>query len=170
MSAELQTAWIGLGANLGDARLALQKAVQSIAALPQTRVLRVSSLYGSAPVDASGPDYLNAVAEISTSLSPLAMLDALQTIELDAGRERPYRNAPRTLDLDIVRFGDLTMNTDRLTLPHPRWSERAFVLLPMAELLGEQVMAALTDRQKALVAEQRIERKAAPTEWCPSAG
>ena len=170
MSAELQTAWIGLGANLGDARLALQKAVQSIAALPQTRVLRVSSLYGSAPVDASGPDYLNAVAEISTSLSPLALLDALQTIELDAGRERPYRNAPRTLDLDIVRFGDLTMNTDRLTLPHPRWSERAFVLLPMAELLGEQVMAALTDRQKALVAEQRIERKAAPTEWCPSAG
>ena len=170
MSAELQTAWIGLGANLGDARLALQKAVQSIDALPQTRVLRVSSLYGSAPVDASGPDYLNAVAEISTSLPPLALLDALQTIELDAGRERPYRNAPRTLDLDIVRFGDLTMNTERLTLPHPRWNERAFVLLPMAELLGEQVMAALTDRQKAQVAEQRIERKAAPTEWCPSAG
>ena len=170
MSAESQTAWIGLGANLGDARLALQKAVQSIAALPQTRLLRVSSLYGSAPVDASGPDYLNAVAEISTSLSPLALLDALQTIELDAGRERPYRNAPRTLDLDIVRFCDLVMNTDRLTLPHPRWNERAFVLLPMVELLGEQVLAALTDRQKALVAEQRIERKAAPTEWCPSAG
>ena len=170
MSAELQTAWIGLGANLGDARLALQKAVQSIDALPQTHVLRISSLYGSAPVDASGPDYLNAVAAISTSLSPLALLDALQTIELDAGRERPYRNAPRTLDLDIVRFGDLTMNTERLTLPHPRWNERAFVLLPMAELLGEQVMAALTDRQKAQVAEQRIERKAAPTEWCPSAG
>ena len=170
MSAELQTAWIGLGANLGDARLALQKAVQSIAALPQTRVLRVSSLYGSAPVDATGPDYLNAIAEISTSLPPLALLDGLQTIELDAGRERPYRNAPRTLDLDIVRFGDLVMNTERLTLPHPRWNERAFVLLPMAELLGEQVMAALTDRQKALVAGQRIERKAAPTEWCPSAG
>ena len=170
MSAELQTAWIGLGANLGDARLALQKAVQSIAALPQTRVLRVSSLYGSAPVDATGPDYLNAVAEISTSLSPLALLDGLQAIELDAGRERPYRNAPRTLDLDIVRFGDLVMNTERLTLPHPRWNERAFVLLPMAELLGEQVLTALTDRQKALVAEQRIERKAAPAEWCPSAG
>ena len=170
MSAELQTAWIGLGANLGDARLALQKAVQSIAALPQTRVLRVSSLYGSAPVDATGPDYLNAVAEISTSLSPLALLDGLQAIELDAGRERPYRNAPRTLDLDIVRFGDLVMTTERLTLPHSRWNERAFVLLPMAELLGEQVLTALTDRQKVLVAEQRIERQAAPAEWCPSAG
>ncbi|QIL72195.1 2-amino-4-hydroxy-6-hydroxymethyldihydropteridine diphosphokinase [Diaphorobacter sp. HDW4B] len=170
MSAELQTAWIGMGANLGDARLALQKAVQSIAALPQTRVLRVSSLYGSAPVDATGPDYLNAVAEISTSLSPFALLDGLQAIERDAGRERPYRNAPRTLDLDIVRFGDLVMTTERLTLPHPRWNERAFVLLPMAELLGEQVLTALTDRQKVLVAEQRIERKAAPAEWCPSTG
>ncbi|QIL81157.1 2-amino-4-hydroxy-6-hydroxymethyldihydropteridine diphosphokinase [Diaphorobacter sp. HDW4A] len=165
MTAERQTAWIGLGANLGDACAALAQAVKHIAALPDTEVTRVSSLYGSAPVDATGPDYLNAIAEISTALSPLALLDALQQIELAAGRERPYRNAPRTLDLDIVRFADLVMNTERLTLPHPRWQERAFVLLPMAELLGERVLEALSDEQTALVADQRIERIEGASHW-----
>lgn len=166
MTAEFHTAWIGLGANLGDARLALKKAVLGIAALPSTRVLRVSSLYGSAPVDATGPDYLNAVAEISTALSPLELLDGLQAIELDAGRERPYRNAPRTLDLDIVRFADLKLHTERLTLPHPRWNERAFVLLPMAELLGDEVLNLLSGQQREQVAQQRIERLSSPQDWC----
>ena len=160
-----QTAWIGLGANLGDARAALALAVRDICALPATQVLRVSSLYGSAPVDASGPDYLNAVAEISTALSPLELLDALQTIELGAGRERPYRNAPRTLDLDIVRFADLTMTTERLTLPHPRWNERAFVLQPMAELLGAQILESLPAALQQQVKDQRIERLVGPEEW-----
>ena len=160
-----QTAWIGLGANLGDARAALAQAVRDIGALPATQVLRVSSLYGSAPVDASGPDYLNAVAEISTALSPIELLDALQAIELGAGRERPYRNAPRTLDLDIVRFADLTMTTERLTLPHPRWNERAFVLLPMAELLGAQVLESLPAALQQQVKDQRIERLVGPEEW-----
>lgn len=160
-----QTAWIGLGANLGDARAALAQAVRDIGAMPATQVLRVSSLYGSAPVDASGPDYLNAVAEISTALSPLELLDALQAIELGAGRERPYRNAPRTLDLDIVRFADLTMTTERLTLPHPRWNERAFVLLPMAELLGAQVLESLPAALQQQVKDQRIERMVGPEEW-----
>ena len=160
-----QTAWIGLGANLGDARAALALAVRDIGALPVTQVLRVSSLYGSSPVDASGPDYLNAVAEISTALSPLKLLDGLQAIELGAGRERPYRNAPRTLDLDIVRFADLTMTTERLTLPHPRWNERAFVLLPMAELLGAQVLESLPAALQQQVKDQRIERLVGPEEW-----
>ncbi|MBF5007665.1 2-amino-4-hydroxy-6-hydroxymethyldihydropteridine diphosphokinase [Diaphorobacter caeni] len=168
MTAERQTAWIGLGANLGDARAALAQAVQSIAALPDTEVVRVSSLYGSAPVDATGPDYLNAVAEIRTALSPLALLDALQQIELDAGRERPYRNAPRTLDLDIVRFADLVMSTDRLTLPHPRWQERAFVLWPMAELMGARVMESLSAMQMSRVTEQRIEKLMDASDWCPT--
>ena len=159
------TAWIGLGANLGDARAALAQAVRDIGALPATQVLRVSSLYGSAPVDASGPDYLNAVAEISTALSPLELLDALQAIELGAGRERPYRNAPRTLDLDIVRFADLTMTTERLTLPHPHWNERAFVLQPMAELLGAQVLESLPAALQQQVKDQRIERLVGPEEW-----
>ena len=166
MSTVMQpTAWIGLGANLGDARAALAQAVRDIGALPATQVLRVSSLYGSAPVDASGPDYLNAVAEISTALSPLELLDALQAIELGAGRERPYRNAPRTLDLDIVRFADLTMTTERLTLPHPRWNERAFVLQPMAELLGAQILESLPAALQQQVKDQRIERLVGPEEW-----
>jgi len=170
MPAGEHTAWIGLGANLGDARSALIGAVQRIAALPSTTVARVSSLYGSAPVDAGGPDYLNAVAEIRTVLSPLELLAALQSIELDAGRERPYRNAPRTLDLDIVRYADLSMNTDRLTLPHPRWSERAFVVLPMAELLGGDVLDRLSPEQKQAVTQQRIERLADAADWMPSGG
>lgn len=168
MSARPQTAWIGLGANLGDARAALCGAVQSIAALPGTRVLRVSSLYGSAPVDAAGPDYLNAIAEIDTTLAPLELLDALQRIELGAGRERPYRNAPRTLDLDIVRFGDVALDTPRLTLPHPRWRERAFVLLPLSELLGGQVMDGLSLEQRNSVSRQRIQRVADAALWCPA--
>lgn len=162
MSADMQTAWIGLGANLGDAEGALRTAVHRIAALRQTRVLQLSSLYRSAPVDAGGGDYFNAVAAVETGLAALELLDALQAIELAAGRERPYRNAPRTLDLDLLRFGDVQMQTERLTLPHPRMLERAFVLQPMAELAGAGVTAGQLDR----VADQRIERIAAPQQWC----
>ncbi len=157
-----QAAWIGLGANLGDAQGALRAAVRSIAALPWTHLLQLSSLYRSAPVDAGGPDYLNAVAVVETRLAALELLDALQAIELAAGRERPYRNAPRTLDLDLLRFGDLQMQTGRLTLPHPRMLERAFVLRPMAELAGGGV----TPEQLGGVADQRIERMAPPQAWC----
>jgi len=134
------TAWIGLGANLGDRTAALRTALAALAALPGTRLLRVSSLYRSAPVDAGGPDYLNAVAEVATQLPPHALLAALQAIEHAAGRERPYRNAPRTLDLDILLYGDEQLATATLTLPHPRLHERAFVLLPLAELAPERVL------------------------------
>ncbi|AVO40188.1 2-amino-4-hydroxy-6-hydroxymethyldihydropteridine diphosphokinase [Simplicispira suum] len=133
-------AWIGLGANLGDRTAALRTAFAALAALPGTRLRRVSSLYRSAPVDAGGPDYLNAVAEIATQLPPHDLLAALQAIEHAAGRERPYRNAPRTLDLDILLYGDLRLDTATLTLPHPRLHERAFVLLPLAELAPERVL------------------------------
>lgn len=132
-------AWIGLGANLGERAAALRQAVQALAALPGTVVLRTSSLYRSAPVDAGGPDYLNAVAEIATTLAPHALLAALLAIELGAGRERPYRNAPRTLDLDILLYGDQRIATPQLTVPHPRMFERAFVLLPLAELAPARV-------------------------------
>ncbi len=148
------SAWIGLGANLGDARAALRAAVRALAALPGTRVLRVSSLYRSAPVDAGGPDYLNAVAELDTPLAPLALLHTLQSIEQAAGRERPYRNAPRTLDLDLLLHGDERLDSPELTVPHPRMGERAFVLLPLAELAPGLVRA----EQLAAVAGQRIER------------
>ncbi len=127
-------AFVGLGANLGNCTQTLRAAVAALARLPHTAVTQVSSLYRSAPVDATGPDYLNAVAELRTTLAPHALLDALQAIEQDAGRERPYRNAPRTLDLDLLLHGDVRMETDTLTLPHPRMQERAFVLLPLEEI------------------------------------
>ena len=133
--------YVGLGANLGEREAALRKALATLGQYPGTRVLRVSPLYGSAPVDAGGPDYLNAVAEVSTTLTPEALLQALQAIEQSAGRERPYRNAPRTLDLDILWFGDQVIDTPTLTVPHPRMAERAFVLRPLADLVPERVDA-----------------------------
>lgn len=153
-------AWVGLGANLGDRGAALARAVQALAAIPATRVANVSGLYVSAPIDAGGPDFLNAVVELRTGLAPLALLDALQAIELAAGRERPYRNAPRTLDLDLLIHGDEQLVSERLTLPHPRIGERAFVLLPLAELASERVTAA----QLKAVEDQRIERVEGP-QW-----
>ncbi|MBD9395677.1 2-amino-4-hydroxy-6-hydroxymethyldihydropteridine diphosphokinase [Acidovorax sp. ACV01] len=133
--------FIGLGANLGDRKAALRAALAAIVQLPGTQLLRVSPLYGSAPVDAGGPDYLNAVAELATTQAPQALLKALQTIEQAAGRERPYRNAPRTLDLDILWFGGQVVDTPELAVPHPRMAERAFVLRPLADLAPERVDA-----------------------------
>lgn len=159
-------AWIGLGANLGDARATLQAAVSAMAGLPETRLLRVSSLYRSAPVDAAGPDYLNAVAELDTRLEPLDLLHALQALEMAAGRERPYRNAPRTLDLDLLLYGDQRIHSPALTVPHPRMAERAFVLLPLTELCPGWA----TSAQLQALTGQRIERLAAPVDWADGAG
>jgi 2-amino-4-hydroxy-6-hydroxymethyldihydropteridine diphosphokinase len=128
-------AWIGLGANLGDARATLRAALDALAALPGCRLAGVSSLWRSAPVDAQGPDFFNAVAALDTTLAPLALLRQLQGIELAHGRERPYRNAPRTLDLDLLLYGELQQSDPVLTLPHPRAHERAFVLAPLQELV-----------------------------------
>ncbi|MBS0609308.1 MAG: 2-amino-4-hydroxy-6-hydroxymethyldihydropteridine diphosphokinase [Comamonadaceae bacterium] len=155
------SAWIALGANLGDARAALRGALQAMAVLPDTRLLAVSSLYRSAPVDALGPDYLNAVAELQTGLAPLDLLHALQAIEQAAGRERPYRNAPRTLDLDLLLYGEQRLDGAELTVPHPRMWQRAFVLLPLAELRPAWV----TPAQLQAVAAQAIERLDAPSAW-----
>ena len=127
-------AWVGLGANLGDPGAALDAALVALAALPATRLLRRSSRWRSAPVDAAGPDFVNAVAEIDTALAPLALLDALRAIEAAHGRERPYRNAPRTLDLDLLFYGSRVTAGPRLVLPHPRAHLRAFVLKPLLEL------------------------------------
>lgn len=128
------TAYIGLGANLGDAALAVRNAIAALAGLDGVQDARASSLYGSAPVDAGGADYVNAVLQVQTSLSPPQLLAALQSIEQQAGRERSFKNAPRTLDLDLLLYGTQQMDTPDLVVPHPRMGERAFVLLPLAEL------------------------------------
>ena len=149
---------IGLGANLGDLDHALRDAVQAIAGLPQTTLVSVSSLYRSAPIDAGGPDYLNAVAVVQTQMQAVPFLQALQAIEQAAGRQRSYRNAPRTLDLDIELWGEQVIDLPDLSVPHSRMWQRAFVLLPLAELLPERISPA----QLAAVADQRIERMASP--------
>jgi len=135
-------ATLGVGANLGDARAAVRKAVQDLAALPQTEWRASSSLYTSAPLDADGPDYVNAVVQVWTALSPDALLAALQAIEQQAGRLRPYRNAPRTLDLDILLYGELRLTRSDLHIPHPRMWQRAFVVVPLAEIAPHIVSAA----------------------------
>jgi 2-amino-4-hydroxy-6-hydroxymethyldihydropteridine diphosphokinase len=132
MSAE--RVFVGLGANLGDAVATVSQALQELAAMPGTRLVAASSLYRSAPVGAQGPDFVNAVAELATTLEPLELLRRLQTTEQAHGRRRPYPNAPRTLDLDLLLYGQRVLEVPGLTLPHPRLQERAFVLEPLAEL------------------------------------
>ncbi|MEO8296203.1 MAG: 2-amino-4-hydroxy-6-hydroxymethyldihydropteridine diphosphokinase [Burkholderiales bacterium] len=127
-------AFIGVGANLGDPPSTLAQACRALAVSTGNRLVAMSSLYRSKPVDASGPDFYNAVVKIETRLAPQALLDATQAIERQHGRRHPYRNAPRTLDLDLLLYGDQTLVTDRLTVPHPRLGERAFALLPLLEI------------------------------------
>lgn len=145
-------AYVGLGANLGDAQRSLRDALAAISALPGARLVQSSRIYRSAPVDAGGPDYFNAVAQVETGSSAPELLRQLQAIEQAAGRERPYPNAPRTLDLDLLLYGSARIDSARLTVPHPRLRERAFVLLPLRELAP----ALVSDADLAAVAGQRI--------------
>ena len=126
--------FVGLGANQGDSKRSVLDALDALSRLPRTRRVAVSSLYRSAPVDAAGPDFINAVAELQSALEPSELLHALQAIEQACGRERPYRHAPRTLDLDLLLYGQQQLRSPELTLPHPRLHERAFVLQPLLEL------------------------------------
>jgi 2-amino-4-hydroxy-6-hydroxymethyldihydropteridine diphosphokinase len=127
-------AWVGLGANLGDPPATLRAAFAELDKLPETALAAHSALYATQPVDADGPDYCNAVAALDTTLAPRVLLAHLQAIENIHGRERPRRNAPRTLDLDLLLYGGLVMQTAELTLPHPRMHLRAFVLAPLLEM------------------------------------
>ena len=126
--------YIGLGANLGDAIHAVRRAIVMLGKLPKTHLDKQSSLFRTAPVEASGDDYINAVARIRTRLEPEELLHELQTIDAAFGRERPYPNAPRTLDLDILLYGQQRIRTATLTVPHPRLTERAFALIPLLQL------------------------------------
>jgi 2-amino-4-hydroxy-6-hydroxymethyldihydropteridine diphosphokinase len=131
-------AFIGIGSNLpgnySDSQSLSEAAIAAIGNLQKTRLTAKSSYYCSAAVDAVGPDYTNAVVSIQTALQALDLLDHLQAIELQFARERPYKNAPRTLDLDLLTWGILRLDSTRLTLPHPRLTERAFVVLPLQEI------------------------------------
>jgi 2-amino-4-hydroxy-6-hydroxymethyldihydropteridine diphosphokinase len=134
---------VAFGANLGEAQTTVLQAIQDVGALANTQLQIASSLYASAPHEAIGPEFVNAVAMYDTDFSPLELLDALQNLETIAGRERSFLNAPRTLDLDIIFYGDVALDSPRLTLPHPRWQERAFVLVPLAEISPNKVSPAL---------------------------
>ncbi|MES2956532.1 MAG: 2-amino-4-hydroxy-6-hydroxymethyldihydropteridine diphosphokinase [Pseudomonadota bacterium] len=152
--------FVGLGANLGDAQASVRAALASLAGLAQSSLVAHSALYRSAPIEASGSDYVNAVAELRSELSPEVLLTELQALERAFGRERPYHHAPRTLDLDLLIYGQRQMVTPTLTLPHPRLHQRAFVLAPLAELApawqlanGCSVVGALAE-----LTDQRIQR------------
>ena len=141
MSVTLDVAYIALGSNLQQPRRQLQTAFAALARLPDTQLIAQSSLYRSAPVGyMNQPDFVNAVAAIRTALTPRALLDALLAIEREHGRVREFANAPRTLDLDIVLYGERVIREPGLTVPHPRMHERAFVLVPLAQIApGVQV-------------------------------
>lgn len=130
----MNIAYIGLGSNLGESENFLALALDDLRKDPFIHRVICSSFYRSSPVDSSGPDYVNAVAYLETDLPAMPLLRLLQKIELMHGRERPYRNAPRTLDLDILLFNDEQSDDPVLTLPHPRMHLRAFVLEPLQEL------------------------------------
>lgn len=127
-------AYVGIGGNLGDAHATVEDALRRLALVPGTTLSAQSHLYRTAPIDAGGDDYVNAVAQLSTLLTPHDLLKVLQDIEQAHGRERPYRNAPRTLDLDILLYGELLIDDALLTVPHPRMTRRAFVLIPLLEI------------------------------------
>ncbi len=150
------TAYVAIGANLGDASTAVLCAINDLAELPQTDLVAQSSQYQTAPSASSGPDYINAVVEMSTRLTAQELLLALQQIEFEAGRDRPYPNAPRTLDLDILLYGEARIESTHLSIPHPRMFERAFVLVPLAEIAP----ALVTSEQLEAVAAQAITRLA----------
>ncbi|BCO27741.1 2-amino-4-hydroxy-6-hydroxymethyldihydropteridine pyrophosphokinase [Rhodoferax lithotrophicus] len=146
--------YISLGANLGDAQATLSSCIDQLGHLPDCHLLACSSLYRSAPFEAVGPDFINAVIGLKTSMDAHELLLKLQHLENRAGRLRPYQNAPRTLDLDILLYGQASIQSPTLVVPHPRMWARAFVILPLAEIAPHLVSPA----QLAAVASQSIAR------------
>lgn len=153
------TAFIALGANLGDAVQTIKDAIRAINDLPETEVTKQSSLYKTAAMESlpgvpKSPDYINAVVAIKCHQPAYLLLEQLQNIEQEAGRIRPYLNAPRTLDLDILLYGEEVIQTETLTVPHPRMWQRAFVLVPLAEIAPQLVSAERLRAVKGQVIEQ----------------
>ena len=157
----MHTVFIGLGGNLDDPRGHILRALQALASLPHTRVLARSSLYRSAPIDyLQQPDFINAVAKLATALSPRALLDALLQLERECGRTREFRNAPRTLDLDVLLYDELQHHEHGLTIPHAQMHKRAFVLRPLLEIAPDCVIPGVGVAAAALrdCANQQLEK------------
>ncbi|MDR3098237.1 MAG: 2-amino-4-hydroxy-6-hydroxymethyldihydropteridine diphosphokinase [Paraburkholderia sp.] len=156
----MTVAWLGIGANLGDARQTLKDTVVCLAQQHTITVLAKSSLYRTAPIDAGGDDYFNCVVKLDTRLSVRDLLGLCHRIEHHFGRERPFRNAPRTLDIDILLYGEAIIEEPDLIVPHPRMTGRAFVLAPLAEIDPELAIPGRGVVRTFLpaVAEQRIEK------------
>jgi 2-amino-4-hydroxy-6-hydroxymethyldihydropteridine diphosphokinase len=150
------SAYVALGANLGDPAQAVQQALEQLGLIEHTRLVSASSLYETAPHQAQGPLYVNAVAQLETHLNAVELLQALHALEQAAGRVRSVQNAPRTLDLDLLFYGDARIDSSWLCVPHPRWQERAFVLRPLQEVAGHLV----SEEMLAAVADQPIRRLA----------
>jgi len=159
----MTVAYVGLGSNIGEPDRQLQDALAELGALPATRITAASSFYRSAPVGyRDQPEFLNAVVELDTGLARPSLLEKLQEIEARHGRERPFANAPRTLDLDLLLYGDSVLDSPRLTLPHPRMHERAFVLKPLAEIAPQALIPGRGKASELLAAcrDQNAERLA----------
>jgi 2-amino-4-hydroxy-6-hydroxymethyldihydropteridine diphosphokinase len=154
-------AFVGVGANLGDPVAGVREAIAALAGLPQTRLVASSSLYRTAPLGYTAQDdFVNAACLLETDLAPRALLDRLRAIEAAAGRERPFKDAPRTLDLDLLLYGDEAIAEPGLAVPHPRLHERAFALAPVVELDPACVIPGrgLAREWLARAADQRIEK------------
>jgi 2-amino-4-hydroxy-6-hydroxymethyldihydropteridine diphosphokinase len=164
----MTVAYLGLGANLGDARQVLKDAVVCLAQQHTISVLAKSSLYRTAPIDAGGDDYFNCVVKVDTTLPVRHLLALCHKIEHQFGRERPFRNAPRTLDLDILLFGDQSIDEPDLIVPHPRLAERAFALVPLVEIDAALIIPqhGRADALLGSVSDQRIEKVKGPCQ-CP---
>ena len=139
----MKQAFVALGSNLANPISQVESAFAALENLPNTRVIKKSSLYKTAPIGYEAeqlnqiPDFINAVAELETDLAPLELLDALLEIENQAGRERPFPNAPRVLDCDLLLYENVSMESTKLILPHPRMHQRGFVLLPLFEIAAQ---------------------------------
>jgi len=144
-------AFVGLGSNMDEPHRQLQRAFTELDGLPDTRLLARSSLYRSAPLGfAEQPDFVNAVAKLETALTPQALLQVLLLVEHRHGRERTFRNAPRTLDLDVLLYDDLRLHEHGLTIPHPQMQLRAFVLQPLLEIAPDCAIPGIGSAEQAL--------------------
>jgi len=145
---------IALGANLGDPVDQVEAAIQALADQPEIELIKVSGLYLSPAFQCDGPDFVNAVAQVQTTLTAFALLGAMADIEQRAGRQRPHRWAPRTLDLDLIFFGAASIDGPKLSVPHPRWEQRAFVVQPLMEVEPNRVSQSVAQA----VSQQSIQR------------